>query len=404
MDILVIGAGPAGLAASAYLARAGLRVGCLAPEHPSPWPNNYGLWEDEIVGFGVEDCWERRWETPVVYTDTGQRRQLERVYLRLDNVALRTRLLDWCEANGVEWLEGTAEAIEIDETGASVYTSGGQAHRATMIVEATGHNPRFVQREDGGPSAFQAAYGVVARFEDDPIGGDELVLMDFRDEFLSQGIHEHAPPTFLYAMHLDGEGRYLVEETSLAARPAVSFDALEKRLSARLAARKICAGSVEEVERCLIPMNSPLPLLDQRVVGFGAAASMVHPATGYQMATMLRTAPELAETVAHALGGDAASPVEAARLAWETIWPRERLRAHKMWLFGLDCLLGLDAAGTREFFEAFFSLPEAQWQGYMSGTLGYAEIARAMWSLFRLAPMSLRVELGRMGVLRLAGI
>jgi lycopene beta-cyclase len=37
---------------------------------------------------------------------------------------------------------------------------------------------------------------------------------------------------------------------------------------------------VEEEEYCYIPMGGELPDLTQRVVGFGGAANMVHPATG----------------------------------------------------------------------------------------------------------------------------
>lgn len=37
---------------------------------------------------------------------------------------------------------------------------------------------------------------------------------------------------------------------------------------------------VEEEEYCYIPMGGELPDLTQRVIGFGGAANMVHPATG----------------------------------------------------------------------------------------------------------------------------
>ena len=37
---------------------------------------------------------------------------------------------------------------------------------------------------------------------------------------------------------------------------------------------------VEEEEYCYIPMGGELPDLTQRILGFGGAANMVHPATG----------------------------------------------------------------------------------------------------------------------------
>lgn len=54
---------------------------------------------------------------------------------------------------------------------------------------------------------------------------------------------------------------------------------------------------VEEEEYCYIPMGGELPDLAQRVVGFGGAANMVHPATGavfcstvYSISRLMRTA------------------------------------------------------------------------------------------------------------------
>jgi lycopene beta-cyclase len=402
MDVLVIGAGPAGLAISAALARAGLRVGCLAPAHPSPWPNNYGLWEDEIAGLGIEDCYDRRWKTPVAYTGSTSAKdtnihELDRAYLRLDNDKLRARLIDWCDEHDVRWIEGIAESISLDERGVTLLDKDDQRHEATLLVDATGHRPMFVEREQGAADAFQAAYGFVGDFDRSPIGTDGLVLMDFREDSAQGGPRRGSAPTFLYAMEL-GDGRFFVEETSLAHRPAMTFDVLEDRLAQRLRARDSAVIGVEDVERCLIPMNNPLPKLDQQVVGFGAAASMVHPATGYQMASMFRTAPKVAEAIADALapgpgGAPGASPKEASRRAWEAIWPQDKVRARRLWIFGLESILRFDAKQTRQFFDAFFSLPAEQWQGYMSGTIGPREVAQVMWSLFRGAPMSLRMAL-----------
>ncbi len=399
MDVIVVGAGPAGLAASAALSRRGLSVMCLAPEHPSPWPNNYGVWEEELEGLGVEDCYDRRWKTPVVYTGEGARTELDRVYLRLDNEMLRARLMDRCEQNDVRFVEGFAEAIQHDEAGSTLIDGEGREHRARLVVDATGHRPKFVEREAGSVSASQVAYGFVGEFDGSPIDNDELVLMDFRQDFAGEKLRESPAPSFLYAMDL-GEDHYFVEETSLAHRPALSFDILEDRLAGRLRSRGVPVMGVDEVERCLIPMDSPMPRLDQRVVGFGAAASMVHPATGYQMGAMLRTAPKLADAVADAIGARAtdtggASPAELSRQAWRAIWPEDKIRARKLWLLGLESLLDLDARQTSKFFEVFFSLPDAQWQGYMSGTLGPHELARVMWSLFGQVPMSLRLALGK---------
>ena len=394
MDVLVIGAGPAGLAISAALARRGVEVGCVSAVHPARWPNTYGIWEDELEGLGLDDCWECRWVDPVVMTGQNGRRVLDRVYLRMDNDKLQERLLEWCEQGEVEWLEGLGEALDHDGAGARLVDGNGNEFRAEVVIDATGHRPQFVDRQVGQPLAYQAAYGLIGEFDGDPLGGDEMVLMDFRPDYRRVGQPEGAEPTFLYAMALSDE-RFFVEETSLVARPAATFDVLEDRLAARIRLRGTPVTSVEEVERVLIPMNQPLPVLDQRVIGFGAAASMVHPATGYQMGRMLRTAPHLAATIAEGLGTPGMSPADIAQRAWQTIWPERERRARKLWLFGMHTIMELDARQSRQFFEVFFDLPDELWGGYMSGTLTAPEIAQAMWALFRRAPMSLRVALGR---------
>ena len=52
-----------------------------------------------------------------------------------------------------------------------------------------------------------------------------------------------------------------------------------------------------EEEYCLIPMGGVLPRRDQRVIGIGGTAGMVHPSTGYMVARMLGAVPQLADRV-----------------------------------------------------------------------------------------------------------
>lgn len=61
------------------------------------------------------------------------------------------------------------------------------------------------------------------------------------------------------------------------------------------------------------------------MTAFGAAANLVHPATGYSIARSLREAPNFAEEVATLLKkrqavGDTAEGV------WEALWPPEKRR------------------------------------------------------------------------------
>ena len=216
--------------------------------------------------------------------------------------------------------------------------------------------------------------------------------MDFQDDFLR--LDERATPTFLYAMDM-GDGRFFVEETSLAHRPGLTTKVLKGRLERRLAHMGIQITEILECEHCRFPMNLPLPDLTQRNMGFGGAASMVHPASGYLLASTLRRAPELAGAISNALGQPNASPERAAAAAWKALWPKERLRARELYLFGLEALLSLDSTQLQGFFSAFFKLSPELWQGYLSGTQTAGGVAGTMTAMFQHAPNNVRLPLMR---------
>jgi lycopene cyclase-like protein len=242
-----------------------------------------------------------------------------------------------------------------------------------------------------------------------------MMLMDFCDDYLgAQGralpddgaAEESDEPTFLYAMHLDDPAlassdneHWFVEETSLAARPPVSFDLLESRLKRRLHARDVVVHQIHDTERVRIPMGGPMPRLDQPIVGIGGAAAMPHPATGYMVARGWRAAVQLRNHIGDVFqtDGDASeSPVMSrARRGWKAVWPTDSVRARRLYNFGLETLLSLDADSTRRFFSAFFELPQSQWQAYLGGDASPATLASVMWQLFRRASPSTKWRIMR---------
>jgi lycopene cyclase-like protein len=213
--------------------------------------------------------------------------------------------------------------------------------------------------------------------------------MDFRADHLSEAERRSESPTFLYAMDL-GEGRFFVEETSLALAPPVPYPVLQARLQRRLAHAGITVEAIEHQEFCLFPMNLPLPDLEQRVVGFGGAASMVHPASGYLVGSLLRRAPDLADAIARALTDPALDGAAVARQAWEGIWPLELRRRHALFRFGLEKLMRYPEEQLRAFFTTFFALPRQEWSGFLTNTLPLPELVVAMVRLFATAPWSVR--------------
>lgn len=381
------------MAAAAALGEAGLRVVGVSPAPRAPLPNTYSVWEDEVAPLGYAPLLKNLWHDTVADFGRGEV-ALGRTYGRFDNERLQTHLLERGERAGVCWREGVAAGVEHGAGGSSLHTRAGRTYRARLVIDAGGHTSGLVAHPPGtlspGNLSYQTAFGVFGTFSAPPTGPGQMMLMDYRDSFLTT--EEQKTPTFLFAMDLGG-GLYLAEETSLAHRPGLSLNVLENRLYRRLEHYGLSVTETVHLERVRFPMDPPLPDLTQRTVGFGGAASMVHPASGYMVASVLRRAPDLALAVAGALGGPDASEQRAAEAAWGALWPRERRRARELYLFGLESLMTLDSTQLQAFFTAFFKLPPKLWQGYLSGTLDAFGVARTMTAMFRYAPNSVRFPL-----------
>jgi len=396
IDVLVLGAGPAALCIAAALCERGVAVQGLAPDDPAaPWANTYGIWGPEVDELGLQQLLGHRWhDTRSYFGDqlaTGA--MVHGIdYGLFDKTALQQHWWRPCQNGGVRWHQGRAVAIEHESAGSVVITEAGEHLRARLVIDASGHHSRFVQRPDEGPVAGQTAYGIVGRFSAPPVDPGQFVLMDYRCDHLSEAERRCAPPTFLYAMDF-GEGVFFVEETSLALAPAVPYDVLKDRLLRRLALRGISVEQVQHEEFCLFPMNLPLPDLQQRVVGFGGSASMVHPASGYMVGSLLRRAPALADAIAAGLRAPNAGAQQLAAQAWQALWPLELQRRHALYRFGLEKLMRFSDPQLRAHFTTFFSLPREQWFGFLTNTLSLHQLIAAMVRLFVVAPWSVKAGL-----------
>ena len=81
-DLLIVGCGPAGLAAAEKATKRGLAVGLIDPNPTSPWRNNYGVWVDEFEAMGHGDCFTKCWQTARVILSDSQPKgmSLDRAY------------------------------------------------------------------------------------------------------------------------------------------------------------------------------------------------------------------------------------------------------------------------------------------------------------------------------------
>jgi lycopene beta-cyclase len=380
-DVVVVGAGPAGLAAAASCAETGLATVLVAPDPAAGWTPTYGCWLDELRSLGLALLVSASW--PSVRVVGHRAHQLPRSYAVLDNARLQEHLTDRFVRAGGRIVVAAATGAQHFTWGSRLVLQDGSALGARVLVDGTGAGSRLV-KGGGRPVAYQTAYGLVARFREPPIPAGTCTLMDWSPSPAVAGADD---PTFLYAMDL-GDGVFMVEETSLARRQPLGRALLASRLEARLTAAGALPVDVRSEEVVCIPMGGALAPA-QPVVATGAAAGLIHPATGYSVAAGLRAAPLLARALRDAVDRGL-DPDGLARAGWDAVWPPARRRARRLERYGLDRLLALGSDDTRSFFDAFFSQPADRWASYVSGAASSVEVARTMAGVFTSSPWGVR--------------
>ncbi len=362
--MVIAGGGPAGRALARACARRGLATVLIDPAPDRRWRATYGLWADEAPSLptSVVACAP---STTLAF-GTGPH-VLDRQYLVVDNAGLR----DWL-SGGYEVVPGEVSGVEHGRFGSSVRLSDGRVLAAGLYFDASGARPK-------GDRYEQTAFGVVLPAEDAPRLVDDpgtAVFMDWRG----------SDQDFLYVLPL-GDGTVLVEETSLARKPGLPLDVLAARLRTRLSAAGLRSRGREE--RVRIVLDTPVPRRG-RTVPFGAAAGLVHPATGYSLATSVRLADPVAAAVGQAWDR---GPAEAASAAHRALWPSSARAVHGLRRHGLRALCGMPPELVPVFFDLFFTLPTGLQRAFTGGRDDVSGTAEAMSTLFRMAPRRVRKHL-----------
>ncbi|WP_211304888.1 lycopene cyclase family protein [Umezawaea tangerina] len=360
MDVIVLGGGPAGRALAGACATSGLETTLVDPRPERPWTATYGAWADELPsGTPVAAV------APVTRAIGVEAHVLDRAYAVIDNARLQVPHPDVLVETG----KGVRTVV--GPRGTTVLLADGRTLTAALVVDATGAPPSRGRVE-------QTAAGVVVAATDAKalVAEGEALIMDWRQP-PTTGVDW---PTFLYAVPLDGD-RVLLEETSLARRPGLPVAELRTRLAARLAQHGVDLSDVEEQVRFPVDLNRPAKL------AFGAAAALVHPATGYSVATTLTLAPLVAAAIADALPR---GPRAARAAARQVVWSPAAKVVHTMRRHGLRVLLAMPPEHVPEFFDLFFGLPEELRRAYLSDREDVAGATKAMAELFRGAPWRLR--------------
>ena len=399
IDALVLGSGPGALSIAAALGKENLNVAILSDSDPNePWPFTYGIWGDEVDQLGLSNLLEHRWSNTVSFFGKGSKDQnhIENIptkhsrdYGLFDKKKLQNFWLTECETASIKWHIGKAVELETNQQISTVITSEGQEISSRLVIDATGYKPVFLKIPDEGPIAVQTCYGVVGEFSDAPVEEGQFVLMDYRCDHLNQE-ERLEPPSFLYAMHF-GEKKFFLEETSLGLSPPLKLEILKSRLNRRLEHRGIKITKLEYEEFGeFLPMNMPIPDLDQPILSFGGAAGMVHPASGYLVGSLLRRAPILAEAISKAMRNKSTSPAQIAKIGWKALWPREFVRKKALYTFGLEKLMRFKEEQLRNFFIQFFKLPNDQWYRFLTNTLSLNDLVKSMWEMYKKAPWTVK--------------
>ncbi|XP_039031725.1 lycopene epsilon cyclase, chloroplastic-like [Hibiscus syriacus] len=311
--------------------------------------------------LGLERCIEQVWRDTIVYLDDDKPIMIGRAYGRVSRHLLHEELLRRCVESGVMYLNSKVETIIEATDGHNLVPCGhNRVVPCRLVTVASGAaSGKLLQYEVGGPRvSIQTAYGIEVDVENNPYDPSLKVFMDYRD-YTKQEIPslEAQCPTFLYAMPMSST-RVFFEETCLASKDAIPFDLLKKKLMLRLETMGIRILKVHEEEWSYTPVGGSLPNTEQKILAFGAAASMVHPATGYSVVRSLSKAPNYASVIANILkkghsNGLLTSERNNGNIsmhAWNTLWPQEKKRQRAFFLFGLALILQLDIEGIRTFF------------------------------------------------------
>jgi lycopene beta-cyclase len=306
----------------------------------------------------------------------------DRPYVILDNAALWKHL--WRQ--DVVEIAGAVASAEHGPTGSTVVLKDGKRIAAATVVDASGAARVLSGGRPTRTAAQQTAVGTILTSAEaeavcEPGTG---MFMDWRPAPDTRG----GWPTFLYAVQLGGD-RVLLEETSLARRPALPLALLRRRLRGRLEATGVAVRENAAEERVRFPVDDPVPR-PARVVPFGATAGLIHPATGFSVASSLRQAP----WVAGALGaGLSSNPAMAAKAAWSILWPPRALAAQGLRRRALRALLTFPPERVAEFFEVFFALDQEHQTAFLSADHDPVATASSMTAMFRIAPWPVRRQL-----------
>lgn len=405
VDVVVAGAGPAGLALTAELAVRGLSVLLVDPHPDRPWRATHCGWLDELVGApGFDPVASVLAILPGarVRDRNGVTTELGRTYVVLDAAGAPRVLRDRAATAPGQ----VTEVVGRVEVLGQVHPGGRSGHRlevgvagrtvsTRLVVDAAGAGSTLAvdgRKPASAASRWQWARGRIGVLDHSPVGPGEALVMDWSGGLPRPTEPPGIPRSFGYALDL-GDGRCLVEETVLAGpRVRGVLPALEARLDERLGHLGAHPVGPSTAEHVAIPLDCGIRRAHGGVLPVGVAAGAVHPASGYSVTGSLRTAPTVAAAIERALSGGA-TPTRVAAAGSSALWTPRRRLAHRMLLRGLRTTSGLGPDELADFFAAFFALGPRGWAPYLAQPADPVGVATVMTRLFTGLPGPERARL-----------
>ena len=200
-SLLLLGAGPIGLAAASEASAGSTLLRCIAPNIDAPWLPNYALWQSDAARLELTADLRLAFDTVDLVGLSGSTRTIPHGYGFLNNATLQRRLH---AASRGSWQQGRVEALTATPNGAAATLDDGTTLHARVVLDARGSRPDHL----GASLPAQTAFGVELEL---PPGhpGLPMRFMDW-----SFATPDGEPPSFLYSVPT-APCRLFVEETGI---------------------------------------------------------------------------------------------------------------------------------------------------------------------------------------------
>lgn len=430
VDVVVVGAGPSGLACSLLLAQHGLAVCLIDPRLQEEWRPTISMFLDELKNVDwfqelmqEEDPTIHKFHITSVLFDSpdpsnlSRKLSFDRSYCIIDKSRVRARMLSACRSNDKfrEIKEAVCRVVSGPEN-VEVQTSAGSIG-CSWLVDASGHSSFLTcyRREAARYYQYFHAEEVhLSRAHHLPM--HEMILMDWTRPFdhscststaqprtMDEGSAFGEPRTFLY-LFPTSPTTVFAEETVVCSTQRVSKAYLKKTLRQRLGSEygwrndnipARHAESAEEapailssrvVESGCFPMGGAFPNpCRSRVTAIGAAGRYVNPSTGYSVAMTWHVLPTIVNAIVAELQCGLLHGATSRVLS--SYWSvGQRLRYTSL-MVGARMLSELSFSKDvclSKYMSLFFSLPQESWSAILSQSLPLSTVTVA---LIRLAAL-----------------